>query len=372
MTFSDELRVWIENHFGKQIVSKSDAQELRNLILGKQKEYLSESTIRRFFHLIPSGKTSRTTLDIFSRYVGFSSYTQFCDFCQNLSKEVVHSNVDKVVLTGFSSKKTISIFEINLIVNRIIQILKNRDIDILEAYFNNNALFELIIANKSISDLFAQTLGPYFTYEYSQLDFIRLLNTKHFIQLILNHYVDVNNKGLEKYYQWLLVNSKSPEQKFFSASILAINSILNNQWEAAKGYYGKIVRPHDLLAPPLEGRIALLDWIFSNDFEALIEHARKFKSEIIYFSLDIIPYLIVTNNKEYLQQWFFHFPDMKENDISWVEKDLMYIMQIAKFIATEKTADLKKILKQEKIYLKSDSLLALAIKITEEVYLLKE
>jgi len=167
MVFSDELRVWIENRFGKQITSKSDAQELRDLILNVQKEYLSESTIRRFFHLIPSGKTSRTTLDIFSRYVGFSSYTQFCDFCQNLSKEVVHSNVDKVVLTGFSSKKTISIFEINLIVNRIIQILKNRDIDILEAYFNNNALFELIIANKSISDLFAQTLGPYFTYEYS-------------------------------------------------------------------------------------------------------------------------------------------------------------------------------------------------------------
>lgn len=147
---------------------------------------------------------------------------------------------------------------------------------------------------------------------------------------------------------------------------------MNNQWEAAKGYYGKILRPQYVLAPPLEGRIALLDWIFSNDFEALIEHAQKFKNEILHFSVDIIPYLIFTNNKEYLQKWFFHFPDMLENNISWVEKDLMYIAKIAKFIATEKTADLNKLLKQKTKYMKSDSLFTLSIKTTEEVYLLQE
>lgn len=367
MIFSDELRVWIENRYGKQINSKSDTQKLRDIILDNHKEYLSESTIRRFFNLIPSGKTSRTTFDIFSRYVGFTSYLHFCDFCQQLIKEVANSNVDKVALTGLDSKKNISIFEVNLIANRIIQILKEEDIDLLETYFNNVSLFELIKANKSINDLFAQTIGPYFSLKSNRLDFIRILNTKYFIPLILYCYVDVNNKGLEKYYQWLFVNGKTQNQYIFSASILALNSVLNNQWYEAKFYYEKIEQSDNILSAPLQGRIALLNWIFSSDFDALLKQAEKFQKEILHFSVDIIPYMIVSKNREYLQKWFCHFPHIIDNNISWVERDLMYITKMAKCVADGENEHLKNLLEEKTQHMNSYSLFNSACKIIKEM-----
>ncbi len=368
MIFNEELRNWIQNSFGKQIESKSDAAYLSLDILTLQKEYLSESTIRRFFNLIPTGKTSRTSLDVFSRYVGFSTYQQFCNFCEQMVREVVHSDVDHVALTAFHSKKIISLFEMNLITNRLIQIIKNDEIELLENYFNHDALFKLIKSNKSTSDLFAQALGPYFSFELNTIHFNKIINTKYFAPLILHHYVDVGNHHFDPYYQWLFVNGKTSQEFTFSASILALNHVLKEEWNEAKFYYTKIEKENWPVSPPLAGRLALLDWIFSNDLDALLKVAKKFTHSILYFSIDIIPYVIVIKNWDVLKQWFHHFPDIVENNNSWVEKDIIHMTKIASYIATDKIEACKALLEQKQELMNSNWLNNKAYRIIKEMY----
>lgn len=114
------LKVQVENRFGKNIGTKVDAQELKNKIFLHQKEYLSESTIRRFFDLIPCGNISKTSLDIFSRYIGFENYDDFSAFCDQLIENVTTNNSNQALLIALISKSSFSLFEINLVCNRIV------------------------------------------------------------------------------------------------------------------------------------------------------------------------------------------------------------------------------------------------------------
>ncbi len=361
MLYINELRLQIENRFGKKIVSKTDAVNLKNSILTHQKEYLSESTIRRFFNLVKTVETSLTTLDIFSRYVGFGSYAEFSIFCEHQIKSVAKTEVDDVIITAINSKKSISIFELNLLTNRMIQIIKNNDVEILQTYFNNDSLFELIKANQSTADLFAQTLGPYFSSGFNKLALDKIMNTKFFTALILNHYVDVGNDNFEPYYQSLLLQGKTPEELVFSGSVLALNHLLKDQWDNAKFYYNKIKKNKQYTSAPLAGRIALIDWVFNDNFEALVESANKFSDQILYFSLDIIPYFIIKNHSDLLKIWFKQFPSMIRPNKSWVEKDIINMIKIAEYFSNDNIVELNKLLHSKSNMINSHTLFNLAI-----------
>ncbi|WP_353079212.1 hypothetical protein [Flavobacterium sp.] len=363
MLYTDELRLQIENSFGKKIVSKTDATNLKNSILINQKEYLSESTIRRFFNLVKTGVTSHTTLDIFSRYIGFSCYNEFCVFCEHQIKSVANSEIDDVIITELATKKSISIFEVNLFTNRIIQLIKNNDVEILETYFNSDSLFELIKANQSIADLFAQTLGPYFSIRSGLKKFAldKIMATKFFTPLILNHYVDVGNDDFEPYYKSLFRSGKTTEEIVFSGTILALNNILKDQWEDANFYYKKIKNNKHYSSLPLAGRIALIDWIFNDDFDALIECANNFSDQIVYFSIDIIPYFILKNRKDLLKIWFQKFPKMIRQNKSWVENDFITLIKIAKYFTEDNDEELNKLLDYKNNMMNSNTLFNLAI-----------
>ena len=368
MLYAEELRLQVENRFGKKIVSKTDAISLKNSILVNQKEYLSESTIRRFFNLVKAGVTSLTTLDVFSRYIGFSCYTEFCVFCEHQIRSVANSEVDDVIITALASKKSISIFEVNLLTNRIIQLIKNKDIECLETYFNTDSLFKLVKANQSTADLFAQTLGPYFSTGsvFNKYALNKIMNTQFFTPLILNHYVDVGNDDFEPYYKLMFINGKTPEERVFSGSILALNHLLKNQWEDAKLFYKEIKINECLSSPPLSGRIALLDWVFNDNFEALIESANQFSDQIVYFSLDIIPYFVVKKRSDLIKIWFHQFPEIIRPNQSWVEKDLMTMIKIAKSFSDDDTEALNKLLQSKRNLMNSNSLFNLAIACLEK------
>lgn len=361
MLYTDELRLQIENRFGKKIVSKTDAENLKNSILMNQKEYLSESTIRRFFNLVKAGVTSLTTLDVFSRYIGFSCYEEFCVFCEHQIKSVANCEVDDVIITAIATKKSISIFEVNLLTNRIVQLIKNNDIERLEIYFNNDSLFELIKANQSTADLFAQTLGPYFSSGFNTLALDKIMNTQFFSPLILNHYVDIGNDDFEPFYKWLFLHEKTLEEKVFSGSILSLNHILKDQWEDAKFYYEKIKKTEIQTSSELAGRIALIDWVFNDNFEALIKNAQNFSKQIFYFSLDIIPYFIFKNRLDLLKIWFLHFPTILRQNKSWVEKDIVKIIDIARCLTNENMLECKKIIEEQSELLNSNTLVSKAI-----------
>ncbi len=368
MLYTDELRLQIENRFGKKIVSKTDAEKLKSLILMNQKEYLSESTIRRFFNLVKSGITSQTTLDIFSRYIGFCAYTDFCDFCDYQIKNVVNWEVDNVIITTIATKKSLSIFEVNLLTNRIVQLIKINDVQRLEIYFNNVFLFELIKANQSTADLFAQTLGPYFSSGFNTLAMDKIMNTQFFSLLILNHYVDVGNDDFEPFYKWLFLHEKTLEEKVFSGSILSLNHILKDQWEDAEFYYEKIKKTEIQMSSELAGRIALIDWIFNDNIDYLIKKAQKYSDQIIYFSLDIIPYFIFKNRLDLLKIWFIHFPTILRQNKSWVEKDIVKIIDIARCLTSDNMLECKKIIEDQSELLNSNTFFSIAIQSIKKLY----
>jgi hypothetical protein len=347
MVYINELKVQVENRFGKKIESKADAQVLKNKIFLFQKEYLSESTIRRFFNLIPAGNISKTTLDIFSRYIGFENYNHFSAFCDQLILNVMANNSDQALLNALISKSSFSLFEINLVCNRIVQMIKDENFELLHMYFNHDTLFSLVKANKSIHDLFAQTLGPHFASEYFKFEDSDILSTKYFIPLVLHNYVDISNSGLEKFYFKIVQQPIKPQDLIFAASMLALNYHLNNQQDKAVQYYHLIDKSIIIESAPLAGRIALLDLIFKNDFDALLQTAQKFRDTILYFSLDIIPYLIYKKNIERLKLWFATFPDMMPQNKSWVEKDLLDMLEIAKWVADDNKEELKKIMRRQ-------------------------
>lgn len=362
MRYINELKKQIENRFGKIIDSKSAAQELNYKIFFHQKEYLSESTIRRFFNLIPRGNISKTSLDIFSRFNGFKNYDDFSDFCDQIIESVTTNNTDHALLNALNSKFFFSIFEINLICNRIIQIIKNEDFELLHLYFNHDRFSVLIKKNKNINDLFAQTLGPHFTNNQFKIEESQVLNTNHFISLVLHNFVDINNSGLEKFYFKISQQHNNPKDLIFVHSLLAFNFHLNSEQDKAEDYYHLIDRDIIIESPPLAGRIALLDLIFNNNFDVLLKTALQFRDAILYFSLDIIPYLIYKKNIEWLKLWFLTFPNIKAQNESWVEKDILDMIVIAKLVAEENHVVLKKIVSRQSKMMNSSYLFNLALK----------
>lgn len=357
----NELKLQVENRFGKKIVSKVDAQELKNKIFLHQKEYLSESTIRRFFDLIPSGNISKTTLDIFSRYIGFENYDDFSAFCDQLIENVMANNSDQTLLIALITKSSFSLFEINLVCNRIVQMIKDENFELLHLYFNHDDFFAVVKGNKNIHDLFAQTLGPHFASEHFKLEDSKILNTKYFIPLVLHNYVDINNSGLEKFYFKIVEQNIKPHDLIFVASVLALKFHLNNQQEKAEHYYHLIDKSIIIESAPLAGRIALLDLIFNDNFDALLQTAQQYRNTILYFSLDIIPYLTYKKNIERLKLWFTTFPDMMPQNKSWVEKDLLDMLEIAKLVAEENHVALKKIMRRQTKMMNSLYLFNLAL-----------
>ncbi len=367
--FTEELRIRVENHFGKPVATKMDAQELSRIVLVTQKEYLSESTIRRFFNLIPSGKTSRTTLNIFSRYIGYLSILHFSEYCEGLIKEVTQNQLDANILNSLAYKKNISIFELNLLCNRIMQLINEQNTATLEVYFNHDDVYKIIKSSLSTSDLFAQTLGPLFIEALVCLDLDVMLNTKYFIPIMLHHYVDVSNHKFDKIYQWMLENSKTPEDKMFAASVLSFNHLLSNNLTESLFYYEKInLLNTGQISPQLQGRIALLEFVFFNNFESLLAKAKQNKEQIVFFSIDIIPYLIITKNIEMLQKWYFHFPNITDSQSSWVEIDFVSFIKMGKYMAEGKIEELKKIKEDTKVLVKSDVILKKALNAIDELY----
>lgn len=368
MIYIEELKFRVINKFGKNIISKPDAKELRDVIFLFQKEYLSESTIRRVFYLIPSGIASSVTLDILSRYIGFKSYMQFCDFCEKTMYLSINDDSDELILNGLQEKNILSLLELNLIAYRIIQCIKEQDYDGIIKYFNHEPLYRLISSNDSTADFFGQKLGPYFEKQYYIKKPISILNTAYFIPLVLHKYVDTQNKSLEMYYEWIIINHNNKNDLIFSASVLSLNRIYSNDFEEAEKYYQLIDKSFQLSAPVLNGRIALLDWYFSNDFDELIAKAKIYQDHLLFFSIDIIPYMVFYDKISCLKRWFDHFPNFHLNEKTWVEKDIIFFYRIAKFIAEENFEEVKRQLTHKFKMLNSDTTNSKIYSIIEKKY----
>lgn len=371
MGFINELKIRVIDRFGREIKTKPDAQELRDLIFKQQKELLSESTIRRFFNLIPSGKTSRATADVFARFIGFKTYQDFYEHCEKSIFLSTKNNFDYSIFKGLEGKNNLTILEINFIVDRIVHCLKEQNEDLLQQYFNLEILYELIIKNDTTHDLFAQTLGPYIENEEYIKDISKITSTKYFIPLVLHKYVDIQNKRMERYYKCLIKNYKNPHDLIFSASILSLNRIYSGHIDRAQYYFNLIDKNVVLTSPVLIGRIALLDWIFSDDMDKLIKTAKRNSENLLFFSIDVVSYLVYSNQIKALKEWFLNFPTIQRNENTWVEKEIISFYNLAKCIAEENLENLRIQMDQKLNLLNSNTTFSKIYPIIEKRYLVK-
>ena len=83
-TFSKkELQMKLHVQFGYRIKSKPDCTKLSQIILTNLSEYVSDSTLYRFFVLEDAPKTTTVILDILARLVGHTSWADFELFLAN-------------------------------------------------------------------------------------------------------------------------------------------------------------------------------------------------------------------------------------------------------------------------------------------------
>lgn len=367
--YFDELRIRVANRFGSQIKTKPDAQRLREIIFESQNEYLSESTIRRFFHLIPSGKTSRITLDVFSRFIGFSSYLQFSEFCEKIIHFSTSNNTDAAILDGLKEKEVLSMLEVNLISYRINQCILESNFYLLNLYFNDDKLFQLLTLSDSTHDLFAQALGPFVENELLLADISQIMNSRYFIPLVLYKYVDIQNKGMERYYEWIVKNSKNSHDLIFSASILSLNSLYSGDQGKAIFFFQLIDKSEQIDSPVLNGRIALLNWVFNGELDELIKEAKKHEDRLLFFSIDLISYLVYFEKIEILEFWFLSFPDTQPNEKTWVEKEIFFFYKVAEQIALGDFSGVRHLMDQKVSLLNSKTTIGKIYHLIEERYL---
>lgn len=77
MESTDFLRNQIETTFGSGINNGKDIKLLQQQLEEKTQAYIGYNTLRRFFGLLPRTKPNQSTLDIFSKYVGFQDFYDF-------------------------------------------------------------------------------------------------------------------------------------------------------------------------------------------------------------------------------------------------------------------------------------------------------
>ncbi len=82
-----ELRKYVELAFGRPVQTTKDFELLTESIFLKTKDRLSPSTHKRLWgYVSDSHKANPTTLNILSRYAGFDSFIDFCDYLKNNSE----------------------------------------------------------------------------------------------------------------------------------------------------------------------------------------------------------------------------------------------------------------------------------------------
>jgi hypothetical protein len=369
MEFITELKGRVENRFGRKINTKTDALNLRETIFQNQNEYLSESTIRRFFNLIPSGKTTQNTLNIFSRFIDFQSYSHFVEFCERLIYFSTTNNTDELILEGLKEKTSLTILEVYLIADRINYCLRDLNYDLLTVYFNNHQLNTLITQNESIHDLFAQAIGPQIVSDKIKLEVEPILKTLFFIPLVLHKYVDIQNKGLEKFYDWMILNPRDSHDVIFSSSILSLNNLYTGNHKIARAYYLKIKCNSNIHSPELIGRIELLKWVFLKDLNNLILTAKQYEEQILFFSIDIISYLVFIDDIKTLKTWFKAFPNISWDVKKWTEKEILFFYHVAKLLANDNINELNQILPKKIRILNSNTTLEKIYHVIEKRYL---
>ena len=343
MEYISELQLYIERKVGRRITSRKDANLLRAEILKVTHEPISESTIRRFFHLIPRTQTSKTTMDILSNYVGFSNYNEFVNYCnQKISRILNATNSTQSILSELENVNFLGIAELNLIGNYLSKQIIFEQYDDIISFFENENLFQKIIQNQNAHDLFSQIIGSAILKVEPFTNLKKLLASKNFAQLVLHRYIDIGNIEMEKIYNLYLSNTQNPIDTNIFNSVLALNAAYTSDFKKLQHHLNKINIKLKIDSPEFNGRLALLKWILDPDDKKIINQGKLFNKNIHLYSIDIVQYCLLMNKISFLTSWLNSFPNLKD-DQRWISSDLNSIYEIAFELVNQKKKSLSEV-----------------------------
>lgn len=228
----------IEYKFGKEIKLASDLKYLKEAIYLETGKNIGYNTLRRLYNFLPSNNHTRSTLNILSEYIGFTSYSSFLNKSKSDDvwyewyklNSILNSNqlfeIDKQWLINNRSAP----FYYTLITTLINTFIERKNKKALYLIFNDSLLFDLERYEfAKISTSVSKKLQTLTSHELEWITSFLML--KSFRNLVLYSFVD--NDVLSSYYGFLLKKSipiiKKNDEILFTKLILGCHDFLTNR-----------------------------------------------------------------------------------------------------------------------------------------------
>lgn len=327
MNLTDELKFRIGLKFGRQIAGKYDARLLCEDILTSCNERISESTIRRLFGMIPSKHSpSHYTLDVLARYIGYRNHDHFSDDVTGTIERAMSSSPESASFGAawaeLQHAQQLSLLELLLLTDYLNALILSNQPEKAAQFFNNPHLFQLITQDDTLHEIFAHQLGPAISKTAGSFQPQILLNQPFFTPAVLHRYVDIANPALEIYYHTITQNPPNPQARTFAFSILTLNALHERNAPKALQYFEYIKLDKLSFPAPLSGRLALLHWVFNRDDAAFLKAGDAFRKEIDFFSIDVVPFLLIHDHIPLLKKWLSRYQKDLLKRRNWVSFSL--------------------------------------------------
>ena len=307
------LKTQIAKKFGGPIVKQKDIKILCENINEVLNTNIGFNTLRRFYGRLPSTSPNKKTLNILSKYAGFSSFIAFNKHNQKDEMFFNWHRVNAIEIAGEISEMDIiwlanntSLDNYFILLSSIIkEYITTRNSKGLYKIYSSEALFEIPRYNlNKIADF----VGPWFgEYKIEELEIlIPLLSLVNFRTNFL--YLHVDYQRLNGYYGWLLQHSipelKNDDEKLFTKLIINLNLFLNNENSAENLYHEKI--PQNC-HPILYGRYWGYQLLYfkGEKFDSILTEfflaVSKQKTKIEFFH-EVLSILIIIKRVDIIQQ----------------------------------------------------------------------
>ena len=223
----------IESSIGFRISNRRHCEILSELIYIKTGESISYNTIRRIFGISMGGNPSTNSLNILSKFLGYSSYSKYLaeyrtkdlwDVYQqvyHLLNDYPHLAIEKM------ENSFINVDEyLNLLISTLREFSFKRQFDLIERFFNST-LTDPKRFNYSQLLIFGNCVGDIFKNE--QLNILDYTHLKNFKECYFKIYIDYSS--LNSQYGILLdfynENYEDPELKLFCNCLIQLKNYLN-------------------------------------------------------------------------------------------------------------------------------------------------
>ncbi|MFT4804105.1 MAG: hypothetical protein ACI9YE_001303 [Psychroserpens sp.] len=311
----ESLKIKIEEKVGVKIRTQGDCHLLSKQIKSEIKQVLSYNTIRRFYNLADERKTSRSSLDILSKYIGYKDFSHFNISFPHEHKWSVENklflfleqNDSKGLLLYLDKIKSLTSNYVSTISNVCREVIYRRDFKLLSNIFELNSLqFTDFTYNEVVQ--IGNSLGILLrSHPINKDDTVLLLNNLNFVQCVCLIFVDYSSLNLyySKWSQILSEKKGNVEVSIFSNCIIQLTNYLNKRTVTIPKEFELIP---DNTHPILEGRILALRLIVEKESSRgqLLEafHTRFSKNGVLpleyFFELSFTALLI---NSRVMQEW---------------------------------------------------------------------